>query len=153
MVEKFESEEEIIKAHPSPKPAYGMIALGMLLLIPSFFLIFSAIANIFGWILYAIGIIIFFYGLAEFIKTRRTNYYATDKRIIKEYKTLYSLRSNEIPLSMVRAVTVKRDLMGTLFKVGDVLVSSGGDKIMNIDFKFIDNPDEIANRIRQLITV
>lgn len=151
MVEKFETEEEIIKAYPSLKPAILFIILGLLMLILLFPLISRADGSPVGWGIYAIGILVFFYGLAEFIRRRRTRYYATDKRIVREYRSPTSLNSKEVPLNMVRAVTVKRGLVGSIFKVGDVVVSSGRGRMMNVKFKSIENAEEMADRIRELI--
>jgi uncharacterized membrane protein YdbT with pleckstrin-like domain len=151
VVKKFETEEEVIKAYPSLKPAILFIILGLLMLILLFPLISRADGSPVGWGIYAIGILVFFYGLAEFIRRRRTRYYATNKRIVREYRSPTSLNSKEVPLNMVRAVTVKRGLIGSIFKVGDVVVSSGRGRLMNVKFKSIENAEEMANRIRELI--
>mgnify|MGYP006133099481 CR=1 FL=1 len=73
-----------------------------------------------------------------------TEYCITDKRILK--KTGFIARNvKEMNLSSVETVSVKQGVIDRILKTGSII--STGRGVENISFNYIDNPQEVREKI------
>jgi uncharacterized membrane protein YdbT with pleckstrin-like domain len=105
---------------------------------------------VYPYTLFLIGFIVFYKAVALFLINRRTTYYVTNKRIVRDYHFI-RYKSSEIPIRQIRGIEEGVSMLGRPFKLGDVKIVSGKGTAMVILFKFINDSTEVANKIRELI--
>lgn len=151
MVDRLKSEREILKISPSLKPPISILFSSLsFLLLTIYFYYYTEVPYAVPTITYIIWFIVFYRGVSLTMVYRRTTYYVTDKRVLREYKFV-KLKSNEIPISQIRAIEESRSLLGNLFSLGDVNIFSGQSKSMTVKFADISNSTRVANEIRGLV--
>lgn len=118
----------------------------------SYYLYFETmVPYVYPYLAFLVGFIILYKGISLFLISRRTTYYITDKRIIRDYQFV-RFKCVEIPIRQIRGIEEGVSVLGRPFNLGDVRIVSGKGSSMEVVFKFIDNSTEIADKIRRLIT-
>jgi uncharacterized membrane protein YdbT with pleckstrin-like domain len=153
VVRKFGSEKVILKTKPSYKPAFALFGASIPFFVLSVYLYFrTMVPYVYPFLSFFIGFIIFYKGISLFLINRRTTYYVTDKRIIRDYQFI-KFKRVEIPIKQIRGIEEGISILGKPFKLGDVRMVSGKGSSMEIVFRFVNDSTEIADKIRRLITV
>lgn len=94
-------------------------------------------------------ILAFIFMIVVLLAYRTARFTLTDRRVIKEAGIL-TTRTKEIFLSKVESVSVVTPLLGRLFGYGTVVITGSGGAAES--FRWIENPQEIRNRIQQEIS-
>ena len=144
-------EKEIIKRHPTMRPAY----VRMLVSIPFFgltgyFFFMTQSPYVYPFATGLIGFWLFFKGTTRYLRNLCITYLVTDRRIIHMYKFLW-LYTNEIPVGRIISIQEARGLFEILTGRGSVVVSSGIGARMTIRMEEIDDPGPVANELRGLL--
>lgn len=151
MVDRLESETEILKITPSLKPPLSILFSSFsFFALTIYFYYFTEVPYAVPTITYIIWFIIFYRGISLTLIYRRTIYYVTNKRVLREYRFV-KLKSNEIPIPQIRAIEESRSILGNMFNLGDVNIFSGQSKSMIVKFANISNSTKVANEIRKLV--
>ncbi len=151
MVRFSEGEEVILKIHPSLKPSFGKIFIGLLILLPGLYYYLYGKINIISYIFYFFGVLVILHGLSDLVVALRTTYYVTNMRILKEYRSPMKLEVTEIPIGKIRGIETRKGFWEVLFKLGQVVVASGAGRYFEIRFRYIDNAEKVAEEIRSLL--
>ena len=144
-------EQELIKRHPSMRPAY----VRMLISVPFFALggymfFMTTMPYVYPFVLAIIGFWLFFKGTTRYLRNLCITYLVTDRRIIHMYKFLW-LYTNEIPVGRIISIQEARGLFEIITGRGSVVVSSGSGARMTIRMEEIDDPGPVANELRGLL--
>lgn len=72
------------------------------------------------------------------------------ERILKEYQFVSRVR-REVPLNRVRGVEERKSITEALVGLGNVRVATGGGRSLEIVMQNMDNLNEFANQLRDLL--
>ena len=85
-----ETETELARRHPSMKPAYARMIVSLPFLVCAGYLLESTnLPYVYPFIVFMIGMYLFFQGLIRYIRNLHTTYIVTDQRAMKMYKFLW----------------------------------------------------------------
>jgi len=147
-----ETETELARRHPSMKPAYARMIVSLPFLASAAYLLeLTTLPYIYTFILFLIGMYLFFLGAIRYIRNLHTTYIVTDRRAMKMYKFLW-LNTKGIPLSRIVSISEARGLFELLTKRGTVVVASGVGERQIVRMEDITNPAPVADILRRFLT-
>ena len=147
-----DTETELVRRHPSMKPAYARIAVSLPFLASAAYLLDSTnIPYVYPFILFVLGMYFFFKGALRYIRNLHTTYIVTDRRAIKMYKFLW-LNTKEIPVSRIISISEARSLFELLTGRGTVVVASGVGERQVVRMQEIANPAPVADTLRSFLS-
>ena len=146
-----ETETELARRHPSMKPAYARMIVSLPFLACAGYLLESTnLPYVYPFILFLIGMYLFFQGLIRYIRNLHTTYIVTDQRAMKMYKFLW-LNTKEIPVSRIVSISEARSLFELLTGRGTVVVASGVGERQIVRMQEITNPPPVADILRRFL--
>jgi len=146
-----DTETELARRHPSMKPAYArMIACLPFLACAGYLLESTNLPYIYPFVVFLIGMYLFFQGLIRYIRNLHTTYIVTDQRAMKMYKFLW-LNTKEIPVSRIVSISEARSLFELLTGRGTVVVASGVGERQIVRMQEITNPAPVADILRRFL--
>jgi len=146
-----EGEEIIEVRRPAQRAAAAKTVVGFLLLVVAFYLlVFTFEPYVYPTSALLAGLYLFSTGLHAYWTNTLTTYYATNQRIIKEYRFI-SLVRQELPFDKVRGVEERKSVWESLVGLGNVRVSSGGGGSLQIIVRNVYSPTAFADEIRSLV--
>ena len=146
-----ETETELARRHPSMKPAYARMIVSLPFLACAGYLLDSTnLPYVYPFILFLIGMYLFFQGLIRYIRNLHTTYIVTDQRAMKMYKFLW-LNTKEIPVSRIVSISEARSLFELLTGRGTVVVASGVGERQIVRMQEITNPAPVADILRRFL--
>lgn len=150
---QLQEEEQIIASrHPTQRVAIVKTGTGIPLLVGTMYLLFlTNVPYIYPMVTFLSGLFFFSTGLHIYWSNTLTNYYVTNKRIIREYRFI-SLARHELPLSKVRGVQERKSVTESLVGLGNVRVASGGGHSLEIRMRNMRDSGSFANEIRNLMS-
>ena len=145
------TETEVARRHPSMKPAYARMIVSLPFLACAGYLLESTnLPYVYPFILFLIGMYLFFQGLIRYIRNLHTTYIVTDQRAMKMYKFLW-LNTKEIPVSRIVSISEARSLFELLTGRGTVVVASGVGERQIVRMQEITNPAPVADILRRFL--
>ena len=146
-----ETETELARRHPSMKPAYARMIVSLPFLAGAAYLLQSTnIPYIYPFVVFLIGMYLFFQGALRYIRNLHTTYIVTDRRALKMYKFLW-LNTREIPISRIVSISEARGLFELLTGRGTVVVASGVGERQIVRMQDITNPAHVADILRRFL--
>ena len=146
-----ETETELARRHPSMKPAYARMIVSLPFLACAGYLLESTnLPYVYPFILFLIGMYLFFQGLIRYIRNLHTTYIVTDQRAMKMYKFLW-LNTKELPVSRIVSISEARSLFELLTGRGTVVVASGVGERQIVRMQEITNPAPVADILRRFL--
>ena len=146
-----ETETELARRHPSMKPAYARMIVSLPFLACAGYLLESTnLPYVYPFIIFLIGMYLFFQGLIRYIRNLHTTYIVTDQRAMKMYKFLW-LNTKEIPVSRIVSISEARSLFELLTGRGTVVVASGVGERQIVRMQEITNPAPVADILRRFL--
>lgn len=143
-----DGEQIIARQHPTQRVALVKIGAGMPLLVATIYLLyFTMTPYVYPTATFVLGLFAFSTGIYRYWANSLTNYYLTNKRVIREYRFL-SLARHEIPLSKVRGVQERKSFSEALVGLGNVRVASGGGHSLEIRMRNMYDSQSFADQIR-----
>jgi len=146
-----ETETELARRHPSMKPAYARMIVSLPFLAGAAYLLQSTdTPYIYPFVVFLIGMYLFFQGAIRYIRNLHTTYIVTDRRALKMYKFLW-LNTREIPISRIVSISEARGLFELLTGRGTVVVASGVGERQIVRMQDITNPAPVADILRRFL--
>ena len=144
-----DSETELARRHPSMKPAIARIVIGLPFLVVAGYLFQATnIPYVYPFLVFLVGMYLFFQGAIRYIRNLHTTYVVTDLRAMKMYRFLW-LNTREIPVSRIVSISEARGLFELLTNRGTVVVASGVGERQIVRMQDITNPAPVADVLRQ----
>ena len=146
-----ETETELARRHPSMKPAYARMIVSLPFLASAAYLLESTtVPYIYPFIIFLIGMYLFFQGAIRYLRNLHTTYIVTDRRAMKMYKFLW-LNTTEIPISRIVSISETRGLFELLSSRGTVVVASGVGERQIVRMQDITDPSPVADILRSFL--
>ena len=144
-----DSETELARRHPSMKPAIARIVIGLpFLVIAGYLFQATHVPYIYPFLVFIMGMYLFFQGAIRYIRNLHTTYVVTNIRAKKMYRFLW-LNTREIPVSRIVSISEARGLFELLTNRGTVVVASGVGERQIVRMQDITNPAPVADVLRQ----
>lgn len=149
---EMDGNEEIIDTRsPVQRAAIAKMGIGSALLAVFIYMIlFTFTPYIYPIAALIPGLYLFSTGLFAYWTNTLTTYYITTQRFIKEYRFI-SLVRQEVRLDKVRGVEERKSIWEALVGLGNVQVSSGGGRALQVKAKNIFKSTTFADEIRELL--
>ena len=144
-----DTETELARRHPSMKPAIARMIIGLPFLVVAGYLFQgTTIPYIYPFVVFVVGMYLFFQGAIRYIRNLHTTYVVTDLRAMKMYRFLW-LNTREIPVSRIVSISEARGFFELLTNRGTVVVASGVGERQIVRMQDITNPAPVADVLRQ----
>lgn len=149
---EMDEDEEIIDTRsPVQRAAIAKMGIGSTLLgVFIYMALFTFAPYIYPIAALVPGLYLFSTGLFAYWTNTLTTYYITSQRFIKEYRFI-SLVRQEVRLDKVRGVEERKSIWEALVGLGNVQVSSGGGRALQVKAKNIFKSTNFADKIRELL--
>ncbi len=105
---------------------------------------------VYPFILFMIGLYLFFKGAMRYLRNLHITYTDTDRRVIHMYKFLW-LNTKEIPVSRIISISEARNFFEIITGRGSVVVASGIGSRQVIKIEEINDPGPVADALRALL--
>lgn len=136
--------------HPSMKPAFARIAVSVpFFAVAGYMLWFTLLPYVYPFAPFVVGMYLYLRGVIQYWINHHTAYYATNRRAVRMYRFVW-LDTTEIPIGSVNSISVTRSFIEMLTGRGSVQVASGIGARHKVHIKEIDNPEPIAQTIREM---
>ncbi|WP_227354045.1 PH domain-containing protein [Haladaptatus salinisoli] len=146
-----DGEELVDYRHPTQRVAAVKIALSYPCLFATMYLLFfTFLPYVYPTVALVIGLYLFSTGVHTYWTNSLTTYFITSDRILKEYQFVSRVR-REVPLNKVRGVEERKSITEALVGLGNVRVATGGGRSLEIVMQNMDNSNEFANQLRDLL--
>lgn len=143
-----EHEKKFDERSPTQRVAAVKIGVSLPFLVGGLYLLHFTIRPYIQPIaLFFIGGYIGLNGVYTYWRNSLTKYYVTDQRIIRSYRFLSSV-TREVPIDMVRGVSENKSITEMLVGLGNVSVSTGAGSELTVNFRNIEESDDVADIIR-----
>ncbi|WP_254767440.1 PH domain-containing protein [Salinilacihabitans rarus] len=143
-----EGERMIARRHPTQRVALVKVASGLpLLAATGYLLVFARAPPLYSAATLLVGLYLYSVGLYTYWTNTLTNYYVTNKRVVKEFR-FRSLVRREVPLQKVRGVQERKSLVEALVGLGNVRVSGGDGSFV---MQNVGRSGKFADTIRKLL--
>ena len=143
-------ERILAMRHPSMMPPFARIALGVpFLAFAGWMLWRTQLPYIYPFLSFMFGGYLYIRGVATYWINHHTVYYATNRRVVWMYRFIW-LDSDELTLNSIISVSPTRSFFQILTGRGSFRVSGGIGSRHKVHMKEIDNPDPMANAIREV---
>lgn len=144
-------EAELVMRHPTMKPAYARMMMSIpFFLGAGYMVLFTLLPYVYPFILFVIGMYLFFKGAMRYLRNLHITYTVTDRRVIHMYRFLW-LNTKEIPVSRIVSISEARSLFEILSGRGSVIVASGIGERQVIRIEEISDPGPVAEALRGLL--
>ena len=138
----IEAEKVEFEDHPSVKPAFLRIAIGVLLSIPGVYLMVAldGIWYVVSLMALIVGVVLCIVGIHRYWMTHCTTYYVTNNRFVTQYRFLGGYTSI-IGIADVVSAEPRFNLIQRIVGTGDFIVTSGSGRGggQRIEFRDIDD--------------
>ena len=146
-----EGEQEIVMRHPTMKPAYARMILSLpFFLGAGYMVIATTFPYVYPFVLFLIGLWLFFKGAMRYLRNLHITYTVTDRRVIHMYRFLW-LTTKEIPVSRIISISEARNFFEIITGRGSVVVASGIGERQVIRIEEINDPSPVAEALRALL--
>lgn len=130
---------------PTVLAFYDALAGGGLLIIVSALLLLLPLPGIL--LLSAIGVACgLLFIVFAFVKAWANTYTVTDKCVRRQYRFV-AVRVEEAPFEKVTNTVLEQDIVGRIFRFGDIRFDTAGTPFMGVLFKGVKNPSEVKRLI------
>ncbi len=144
-------ETEIVMRHPTMKPAYARMLVSTPFFIGAGYMAIATILPyVYPFVLFLIGLYLFFKGAMRYLRNLHITYTVTDRRVVHMYKFLW-LNTKEIPVSRIISIAEARNFFEILTGRGSVVVASGIGQRQVIRIEEISDPGPVADALRTLL--
>lgn len=144
-------ETEIVMRHPTMKPAYVRMLLSTPFFIGAGFMaIGTVLPYVYPFVLFLIGLYLFFKGAMRYLRNLHITYTVTDRRVVHMYRFLW-LNTKEIPVSRIISISEARNFFEIITGRGSVVVASGIGQRQVIRIEEINDPGPVAEALRALL--
>ncbi|MCH7606097.1 MAG: PH domain-containing protein [Chloroflexi bacterium] len=144
-------EEELVMRHPTMKPAYARMVMSLpFFLGAGYMVLFTLLPYVYPFVLFVIGMYLFFKGTLRYLRNLHITYTVTDRRVIHMYRFLW-LSTKEIPVSRIISIAEARNFFEILTGRGSVVVASGIGERQVIRIEEISDPGPVAEALRGLL--
>ena len=144
-------EREIVMRHPTMKPAYARMIVSIpFFLGAGYMAIATLLPYVYPFVLFLIGLYLFFKGAMRYLRNLHITYTVTDRRVVHMYKFLW-LNTKEIPVSRIISISEARNFFEILTGRGSVVVASGIGQRQIIRIEEINDPGPVAAALRSLL--
>ena len=144
-------EREIVMRHPTMKPAYARMIVSIpFFLGAGYMVIATLLPYVYPFVLFLIGLYLFFKGAMRYLRNLHITYTVTDRRVVHMYKFLW-LSTKEIPVSRIISISEARNFFEILTGRGSVVVASGIGQRQIIRIEEINDPGPVAEALRSLL--
>lgn len=140
-------ERVLEERHPSLKPPFVRMIIGVLLLAASGYMLwFTLLPYILPVTSFFIGMYVYLRGVATYWINHHTAYYATNNRVVHLYRFLW-LKRAAIPIDSLQFAETTKSLIEILTGRGNVRVEGAR---RNVNMREIDNPDPMEQIINEM---
>ena len=137
------------KRHPSMKPPFARIAIGVLSLAGAGWLLWCTFLEyIVPGIPFLFGMYMYIRGVVRYWINHHTAYYVTNYRVAWKYLWL---AGTSLPIDSLNSAERTKSLLGPLTRTGDVKVTTGIGARQNVHMKEVDNPDPVERTVNAMI--
>ena len=144
-------EQELVMRHPTMKPAYARMVLSIPFFLGAGFMVTATLLPyVYPFVLFMIGLWLFFKGAMRYLRNLHITYTVTDRRVIHMYKFLW-LNTKEIPVSRIISISEARNFFEIITGRGSVVVASGIGSRQVIKIEEINDPGPVADALRALL--
>ncbi len=144
-------ENQLIMRHPTMKPAYARIFLSIPFFLAALYLAsYSDVPYVYPFVVFVIGMYIFFKGAMRYLRNLHITYTVTDRRVVHMYRFLW-LNTKEIPVGRIISISEARSFFEILTQRGSVVVASGIGERQVIRIEDINDPGAVAETLRALL--
>lgn len=144
-------ETEIVMRHPTMKPAYARMIVSIPFFLGAGYLaIATLLPYVYPFVLFLIGLYLFFKGAMRYLRNLHITYTVTDRRVVHMYKFLW-LNTKEIPVSRIISISEARNFFEIITGRGSVVVASGIGQRQIIRIEEINDPGPVAEALRSLL--
>ncbi len=147
-----EDESIIEERKPSQRVALSKGVLSIPFFAVTIYLLFyTVLPYMYPTLSFILGLYFFSAGIKTYWVNALTQYIATSKRVISEYRFI-SLRRQEIPINKIRGVEERKSILETLAGLGNIRIASGGGGgSVQLNIRNIDDSSSFANKLRELV--
>ena len=144
-------EQELVMRHPTMKPAYARMIMSIPFFLGAGIMVtVTLLPYVYPFILFMIGLYLFFKGAMRYMRNLHITYTVTDRRVIHMYKFLW-LSTKEIPVSRIISISEARNFFEIITGRGSVVVASGIGSRQVIKIEEINDPGPVADALRALL--
>ncbi len=144
-----EGEQFLVSRHPTMKPAFARMALGIPFFSGAWWLFeFTTAPYVYPFVLFVLALYFFFKGAMRYLRNLHITYTVTDHRVVQQYRFLW-LYTKEIPSNRIISISEARNFFEIITGRGSVLVSSGIGERQTVRIEDISDPGPIAESIRR----
>jgi hypothetical protein len=144
-------ETQLITRHPTMKPAYARIFFSLPFFGAALYLAgFTDVPYVYPFVVFVIGMFIFFKGAMRYLRNLHITYAVTDRRVVHMYRFLW-LNTKEIPVGRIISISEARSFFEILTQRGSVVVASGIGERQVIRIEDINDPGAVAEAVRALL--
>ena len=144
-------EEALVVRHPTMRPAFARMFLSIPFFAGAAYLFgFTQYPYVFPFVLFLIGMFLFFKGAVRYWVNLHVTYTVTNRRVINMYRFLW-LHTTEIPVSRIISISEARSFFEILTGRGSVVVSSGIGNRQTIRIEDISDPGPVGEVLRSLL--
>ena len=137
--------------HPSIWPALARILLSLPLFAGAGYLqFFTRVPYMYPFVLFLLAMYLYFRGASRYWLSHHTIYYVTDRRAVHKYSFAW-LNTTEISVNAMNSISVVRSCAEMITGRGTVVVASGIGERQRVRIQEIDDPDSVAQTLRELM--
>jgi len=146
-----EGEQEIVMRHPTMKPAFARMIVSIpFFLGAGYMVIATLLPYVYPFVLFLIGLWLFFKGAMRYLRNLHITYTVTDRRVIHMYRFMW-LNTKEIPVSRIISIAEARNFFEIITGRGSVVVASGIGERQVIRIEEISDPGPVAAALRGML--
>lgn len=147
-----EGESIVEKRNPSQRVAFSKGVLCIPFFVATLYLLYyTVLPYMYPTVTFLVGLYFFSSGIKTYWVNTLTQYLATSKRVISEYRFI-SLKRQEIPLDKIRGIEERKSILETLAGLGNIRIASGGGGgSVQLNIKNIEDSSMFANELRELV--
>lgn len=149
-----EGENEIVMRHPTMKPAFARIIVSIPFFLSAVYLFAftgdPGVPYVYPFVLFLIGLWLFFKGAMRYLRNLHITYTVTDRRVIHMYRFMW-LNTKEIPVSRIISIAEARSFFEIITGRGSVVVASGIGERQVIRIEEISDPGPVAEALRAML--
>jgi len=137
--------------HPTMKSAYARTMVSMPFFLGAGYMVIATLLSyVYPFILFLIGLWLFFKGAMRYLSNLHITYTVTDRRVIHMSRFLW-LSTKEIPVPRIISISEARNFFEIITRRGSVVVASGIGERQVIRIEEINDPGPVAEALRGLL--
>ena len=143
-------EDLLVSRHPTMRPAFARMILSAPFIVGAWYLFeFTLTPYVFPFVLFVVGLFLFFKGSTRYLRNLNITYTVTDRRVVQQYRFLW-LNTKEIPAARIISISEACSFFEIITGRGSIIISSGIGERQTIRMQYISDPGPIAESIRRL---